>query len=335
MRSHFCFLTFIFLLSSCSDREKMPDLSGIKVSVPLIRFEQAFFKGDSVFTASNADELDSLFGSFFPDFLYGVLNVPHQSDSALYYTNLFRNEYLPIQLMADKKFGNFKDYYKQLIEAFRLIKYYFPSYALPPAVITFIGPTTGYMNILTQQGMAIGLQGYMGTDASIYQNPIFLDTYPSYMKRRFSPEFLVADAVRNLVDEITAAEVSDATLLSGMITAGKKAYLLSRFLPNQADSILTGYTQKQLQGCYDNEQIIWDFFLRNSLLYQTDPQTVMPFLHDAPNTPELGMDSPGNIGLFVGWQIVKKWMAEQSATSLQMLVSKPYKELFTESKYKP
>jgi hypothetical protein len=55
----------------------------------------------------------------------------------------------------------------------------------------------------------------------------------------------------------------------------------------------------------------------------------------------LGEASPGFIGQFVGWQIVKKWMSldknkdlEQNKI-LEQLLHTPAKQIFEEAKYKP
>jgi hypothetical protein len=56
------------------------------------------------------------------------------------------------------------------------------------------------------------------------------------------------------------------------------------------------------------KSMIWGFFLQNDLLYAIDPALTKDYMNDAPNTAVLGEASPGFIGQFVGWQIVKKWM---------------------------
>ena len=121
-----------------------------------------------------------------------------------------------------------------------------------------------------------------------------------------------------------------------MIEEGKRMYVLDNVLPETADSLKTGYTASQLKGCYDNEAAIWNFFIGNNLLYVNDPLQIRDYTNDAPRTETLGPDSPGNIGLFVGWQIVKKWMSEKgSAVDMQQLLQTDAKQIFQEAKYKP
>lgn len=56
---------------------------------------------------------------------------------------------------------------------------------------------------------------------------------------------------------------------------------------------------------------------------------------DAPKTEELGEGSPGYIGLFTGWQIVKKYMDKHADLKLPELLQTPPMKIFEESKYKP
>jgi hypothetical protein len=86
---------------------------------------------------------------------------------------------------------------------------------------------------------------------------------------------------------------------------------LEFFLPNLADTLLTGYTGPQLAACRASEKGIWSFFVQNDMLYSTDPSFTRDYLNEGPGTPALGEQAPGNIGQFCGWQIVKKWMQKQ------------------------
>ncbi|MDQ2753266.1 MAG: hypothetical protein M3R72_09625 [Bacteroidota bacterium] len=72
------------------------------------------------------------------------------------------------------------------------------------------------------------------------------------------------------------------------------------------------------------------------MLYNNDPSQIRDYTNEAPRTEALGQSSPGNIGLFVGWQIVKKWMAEKGASvNMQQLLQTDAKQIFTEARYKP
>ncbi len=124
-------------------------------------------------------------------------------------------------------------------------------------------------------------------------------------------------------------------MVEQMVQAGKRLYMLDQLLPETADTLKTGYTQKQLEGCYANERTIWSFFVQNDLLYVSDPSLIKDYMNDAPQTQAFGKESPGFIGQFCGWQIVKKWMAKNEKVSLEDLLKTDPKIIFQQAKYKP
>ena len=164
---------------------------------------------------------------------------------------------------------------------------------------------------------------------------LFRSVYPSYQSRRFEPQYVPVNCIKNIIDDIYPATNADMPLIYQMIEAGKRLYVLDKLLPETADSLKTGYTQIQLDGCYENEAMIWNYFLQNNLLYSTDPAAIRDYMNDAPKTEILGEGSPGFIGQFTGWQIIKKWMGIKPATTPEQLLQTPPKQIFEEAKYKP
>jgi len=104
---------------------------------------------------------------------------------------------------------------------------------------------------------------------------------------------------------------------------------------NKLGEQLTITGEKQLKDSYANEAVIWDFFLNNDLLNNTDQDIIKNYIGESPKTQELGEGSPGNIGSFSGWQIVKKYMEKNSKTSLKELMKMNAREIYNQSKYKP
>ncbi|MEI9809808.1 MAG: hypothetical protein WDO16_19165 [Bacteroidota bacterium] len=73
------------------------------------------------------------------------------------------------------------------------------------------------------------------------------------------------------------------------------------------DSIKTGYTQQQLIWCEENEGLMWSYIIKNEELRSVNPATCKPISVTLPlhrSSPR--KLSPGNIGQWIGWQIVKE-----------------------------
>jgi hypothetical protein len=130
-------------------------------------------------------------------------------------------------------------------------------------------------------------------------------------------------------------QMSGKPLIAQMVELGKRMYVVDHLLPQLSDTLITGYSLKQLDACLNNEKNIWSFFIQNDLLYKSDPQLIREYVTDGPFTQAFGKESPGNIGQFLGWQIVKKWMNKNKQLGFEALMKKDPVQLFEEAKYKP
>ena len=71
------------------------------------------------------------------------------------------------------------------------------------------------------------------------------------------------------------------------------------------------------------------------LVFNNDPSIIKNYVGDSPNTPEFGEGAPGNIALFVGWQIVNRYVEKNENITLDELMAMDPRKLFEESKYRP
>ena len=328
-------LVVMLLAASCSPKKKIPDVSGIKVSLNIERFDRDFFAIDTSHLSASLDKLQEKYPVFLNDFLYNIMAMPPQEDSLKAALKLFYHDYKKVYDSAQLKFPNFSAISKQIERGFRFVKYYFPDYKLPQNVILFIGPIEGYGNVLTSSGLAVGLQLYLGKNFPAYQTDYIQSVYPPYQSARFEPAYIPVNCLRNILEDIYPGRGNGKPLIEQMIEEGKRMYLLDAFLPDTPDTLKTGYTGKQLEGCYKNEALIWNYFVENNLLFITDPMQTRDYVSDGPKTEALGDASPGNIGRFVGWQIVRKWMEMDAKRTLTDLINTPAKTIFEEAAYKP
>ena len=326
---------FVFFLFSCGNKKNTPDVSQVKVNLSVERFDKDFYALDTTHLETSLTALQQKYPSFINDFLYNILALPPQKDSMLPMLKLFSREYRPVYNAAENTFKDLEPVRKELQQGLQFLKYYFPKYSAPEKLITFIGPVDGYGNVLTRSGFAVGLQLYLGKNSSLYQTEMVSNTYPAYQSRRFEPQYIAANCMKNVITDMYPESKHSMTLSEAMVDQGKKLYALDLLLPNTADTIKTGYTASQLEGAYNHEAMIWNFFVQNNLLYVSDPFQIRDYVNDGPNTAVLGADSPGDIAMFTGWQIVKKWMNEYPKTSLQQLMETDAKKIFQEAKYKP
>lgn len=351
MTAHVCYnmknwLLISLLLTglwSCGDNA--PDVSDIKADLQVMRFERDFFAIDTNNVMGSLQKLGQRYPTFLNDFMVNILGVPVMGPTdtaAITAVKRFLSDYKPIKDTADKVFASFDNTAAEVRKGLQYVKHYFPEYQAPTRLITFIGPLDayyesslgGYSDVITKEGLAAGLQLHLGKNYPVYRSETGQRLFPAYISRRFEPEYIPVNCMKNIVDDLFPDKSAGRPLIEQMIEKGKRLYVVDKLLPKTADTLKIGYSKRQLDGCYENEGNIWTFFLRNNLLYNIDPALNKSYIQDGPKTEELGDGSPGYIGLFVGWQIVKKYMSGNDLT-LRQLMEMNNKKIFEESKYKP
>jgi uncharacterized protein YjaZ len=122
-----------------------------------------------------------------------------------------------------------------------------------------------------------------------------------------------------------------------MIAEGKKLVLMQHYLPEKTDGELIKYTDEQLEWVQTNEGEIWKYFVENKMIFSTDLTLATRFIEEAPFSKfylDIDKESPGRVGSWLGWQIVKAYMKNTDAT-LADLINSSAEEIFNTSKYKP
>ena len=321
------------LLLGCQSFQKTPDVSAIDVPLTTIRFEQAFFAIDTLQLDPSLQKLAGQEHFFTQDFLYNILATTPQT--AAKDVPQFMRAYQSMYKQVSTQFASLKTEEAAIKEGLQYVKYYFPDYKLPTKLITFIGPINSFGNIITIDALAVGLQMYLGKNDPIYLTEEGQNLYPVYVSRRFERAYMATNCMKNIIDDLYPLQDAGAPLCEQMVEAGKRLYFLKKVLPHEADSVVTGYTAAQLEGCYKSEKDIWSFFVQNNLLYEKDPSLIGDYMHDGPNTAVFGDSSPGFIGQFVGYRIVEAFLEKNKETSLDKLLKIPAKIIFEQAKYKP
>lgn len=346
MKNLFFLPVFLFLFA-CNDQSNVPDVSNIPVELTVQRFEQDFFALDSNQTKTGLTALQNKYPAFLPLFVNHVLGLGAFTDTnQLVFEGSKRFLHLnkPVYERSQDIYKNFNPVKDELTRGFQYVKYYFPSFQVP-SIITTVGPMDALApmsnnepspNYIGENFLAIGLQFYLGKDYAIYNDAGYISSIaPQYRSRRFSKEFIASDVFTLVIDDLYADSSNRLPLIERFVEKGKRLYLLSKFLPQTNDTLLIGYTGKQLNWCKENERSIYNFFIQQNLLFEIDPALTQNFTTDGPSTQGMPENSPGNIGAYLGWEIVKAYIKKNSTLSPRRIMQIPAKEIFNESGYKP
>ncbi|ESU29411.1 gliding motility-associated lipoprotein GldB [Flavobacterium limnosediminis JC2902] len=317
MKKYLLLAVFAALSISCKKEDKVTEAAeAIPVKVEIERFDKLFYE-------SNPEDLVQLKNKY--PFFFPAGNP----DSV--WTNKIKNPLLrELYGEVKKKFPNNAAFENDLEQLFKRIQFYYPEYKTP-RVITLVSEVDKDAKAIYADSLVLlSLDTYLGKDHRFYEG------FPKYMRQGFEPSQMMPDLVSSFsLGKI--APPSDRTLLAQMIYFGKELYLKDMLLPDAADGAKIEYTEDQIKWCQENESEMWKYFVNNKLLYDTDTKLMQRFVAIGPYSKfylEIDQESPGRVGQWLGWQIVRSYMNNNDVT-LQKMLATDAKELFDNSKYKP
>jgi len=316
-----------FILLSCHNRTTDVDLEGISIKpVEIHRYEKALF-------AINPDNLKTGLPSIAPGFKIFLGNEYTEQVNLMRLQSFVSDT--AMQSLYRKTMRCYPDLIEQgaeLTKAFRYFKYYFPEKQTPEVYTYISGLDIDNPVRYSDQGIVIGLDLFLGSSEPVYAKSGFPQYKTSKMTSEHIAPFCMAEIGRSLVD----ADEQKQRLIDLMIAEGKVLCFEELTLPATADNIKIGYTSKQYDWCKANESQIWAFLVENNLLYSTDPEVVGKLLTDGPFTSGFGKESPARIGVWVGWQIARKYLERNPEISLAGLMKETDSQKILEgSRYKP
>lgn len=316
MRKILSFLLLLLVVFSCKKENKLEvDVSDINVDLKLARFDIDFYNT----TPETLSKTKEIYPMFFPHDIDSVWinKIQNKDEQELYaetqkvYTDLFFLE-------------------KQLEKLFQHVKFYDKNFK-EPIVITMLTNVDYENRVLFDSGLLlVSLDCYLGANHEFYVD------FPEYIKQNNRKEHIIVDVANAIINKQMLPN-NERSFINKMIYEGKKMYLLDAYLPQVSDREKIGYSEVKFNWAKESEEEIWKYFIEKELLYDTNSKLNKRFLDVAPFSKfYLGEDnlSPGQIGVWIGWQIVRSYM-ENNDVSLPELLQTEEDIIFKKSKYKP
>ncbi len=335
----------LLLLAGCNgcnkskSREK-PDVTGIHLDVKLMRFDNDLFD----FRTKDYDQqvafMRNKYGPFYDFYIDHFVIGPHPAGDTAHVerealTKFLADTYIDrIQDSINYHFKDTRDIEQDLTQAFKYFKYYFPKAEVPKVAGVNSGFALGAFTY-GKDMLGVGLDLYMGPDNIDYDSAGIY----KYLQHKMRREYITRNSMEAMYDLYfgSADMQRGETLIEGMVEKGKKMYFLSYVLPDAPDSMIVGFTATQTKWCEANEYEIWKFLNDKDMLYKNNYMDQKRYLDEGPTTAGMPAEAPGNIGSWIGFQIVNKFMKEtdHKIPIQDMVLKYDAKTILNKAKYRP
>lgn len=316
MKIYIYSLVLCVFFVSCGKKDKIErEIYETSVTIKVERFDKIFFET----APENLSEVKKQFPYFFP-----VGN-----DDQVWIDKMTNPQWRELYGEVEKKFNDLSPVTTDLTDLVKRMKYYFPETKTPKLVTVISEMDYTNKSIYADSLVIVSLELYLGKEHRFYQ-------FPNYIKANFEPKQIMPDVVNSFANGKIKPQKSK-NFITKIVQEGKKLYLKDVLLPSYSDEDKMGYTAEQLKWCQENESYMWRYFIERELLYSDDAKLSSRFIEPAPFSKfylEIDNESPGRVGAWIGWQIVRSYM-NSNESPLQQLLDMDAKELFEKSKYKP
>jgi len=322
-----CFATAVVLallvIFVFRDRDRI-DFSPI----PIQRYEITLMAID---TDRIQEELEKLY-DLYPIFLYGADLYYVGNHQQIYdFVTCERSQSLLDDVLAKYPDLTWLEY--ALGESFARYNRFFERDIIP-TIFTYISHLDFDNRVIFLDSiLLIAIDMYLGADNEHYN----FTPLPMYMRRRLESDFIAVDAMRAVAHyelERTPEHQPMRTLLDHMILHGKVAYFLSRTLPRTDIATRFGFTPEQMVWVQRHERLIWSYFVSERLLFEENLRRFRAYVNESP-TVQIFPGSPGRIGHFIGYRIVRRYMENTGKTIPELFAETNNQHILRMSNYRP
>ena len=325
----------IGMLYGCRNKHQYIPKNIEPVLVEIVRFDSAQLavRPDSI--EVDIRKLYADYEEFMPIYVEGILRIPIEDTAYLceMYAQFLTDTvmgFVQTNALAQNKFADVDSLQRALNRGFSRLHYLYPDWDIPTKVYLYV---SGFNSSIMyyEDMMGVGVDMYLGSDYPYYNQVVY-----NYQKHTMSQEFVAGDLLNMYIAYNISYNSKYNRLLEQMIFRGKQMFLLSELLPDIPVWDVIGYTKEQWQWCERYERAIWNRIMSKKDLFKTESMLLNSYMNDGPFTSEISQESPGRLGLWVGWRIVDSYMRNNENVTIQQLISEgDAQKILEQSFYKP
>lgn len=304
------------------------------ISVNIVRFDSALLAVRTDSALQDVAQLYADYEAFMPVYIEGVLRLPME-DTAYFSQQLatFLTDttmgFAQTNALSQRHFAHIDTIQTLLNTAFSRLHYLYPDWTIPTVYMFVSGfnSTVFYYDDM----LGVGIDMYLGSDYPYYTNVVY-----DYQRPTMQKQYVVRDMMSMYLAYNIAYNSQYNRLLEQMIFRGKQLFLLSQLLPDAPAWQIISYTPEQWAWCLHYEQAIWNRIMEKRDLFKTESSVLSSYMNEGPFTAEVTQDSPGRLGLWVGWRIVDSYMRHnQDITLHDLLNESDAQKILEQSFYRP
>ncbi len=341
----FSAILLLFLLNACNDKSRFhTNIKNVPVDIKIERFDIDFFNLQNGITVEKIDDLKRNYADFFDIYTtnvleFGTIDIPSENDISL--SIVSKSTWLEIEKMLQdsmvnvlyqdclKEFKKTDDIEQKLTTSFRYFHHYFPDKIIPRVLFHFSG---FHQTIVTTDSIvSASIEHYLGADYPLYQLVAYQYEIPNMTRTQ-----LPLDITHGWIKRYYQLSVENDKLIDQMIYEGKIRYLLSVFFPDYGENEIMAYTKEQHEWAKRNEKNIWAHIIENRRLFSSNWREIAGFINPGPFTAGFSQQSPGRIGVWIGYRIVKEYAERNKNITLQQLMENNNSlQILEQSGYRP
>lgn len=238
-----------------------------------------------------------------------------------------------INKLSKEKFDDKTRLHKELKSVLQHLNYYYPMIEIPNVIYCYVsGIDYQTPSIMIQpEGILISLDFYLGNEEKIYD----YIGMPRFRSLRCHPSYIARDLAQSIYSSYIKHNYSQKDVLTEMINTGKQLYFIEALNPTLPDSVLMGYTSRQIKWAEQFEGDVWASIVGGDMLYSNGLDLFRTLFGDAPFTQAFSNEAPARLGEYIGLQIIRSYMNNNDVSLHDMIRNNDLQQIFQASQYKP
>ena len=313
-KHYFSFIFLVLILSFFSCKNLKNEDNDYTKEIEVIRFEKLFFEYDFDSISSLKKKFPYLFPKQFST-----------NDWMSIYKDTLRRD---IFNKSNQVFKNFNPYKIEISKNIKEIQHEFGDFYIPKIITINNGIDYNYNIVKSDSLLLVSTDCYLG-------NNIHYETIPDYISMKMNVDYFVKDITESLIVDFIKYP-KDRRFISKIIYYGKLIYSMNKITDFDLKQII-GISQGNLNWLTENEDEIWEYFVKNNLIFSTDISLDKRFIHDSPYSKfglSIDFESSPMVGKWIGYNIVKSYQKKHNV-ELKNLVTMNEYDLYLKSNYVP